>query len=129
MLSQVPSGVADKLIVPSTTLAQRAQELLDAMRHALVSGGRSESWVAFETPEGGLTLLENFHDTLESLRWSRGAQRVWRVRRAGSRLIAEGVSGQTCCRLEAPAPPSPALRLLDPPIPYDVRTEPPLLGI
>lgn len=99
------------------------------MRQALASGGRTETWVAFETPEGGLTLLENFDGTLESLRWTRGAQRVWRVRRAGSRLIAEGISAQTCCRLEVPAPPTPTLRLLDPAVPYDLRAEPPLLGI
>lgn len=103
------------------TLAEGAQDLLDAMGHALASGGRTEIWLAYETPEGGIALLENCLDAPESLRWSRGAQRVWRVRRAGSRLIAEGYSGDNCCRLEAPAPPPPALALLQRAVPYEVR--------
>lgn len=97
------------------------------MRHALASGGRSESWLAYETPEGGIALLEDCLDPPESLRWSRGAQRVWRVRRAGARLIAEGYSGDNCCRLEAPAPPTPALQLLRRAVPYEVRPALPLL--
>lgn len=102
------------------TLAQRAQELLDAMRDALASGGAIENWLAYETPEGGLTLLEDCDESPESLQWTRGARRIWRVRRVGARLIAEGFSGHSCCRLEAPAPKSPALRLLHPTIPIDL---------
>ncbi|HRJ19323.1 MAG TPA: hypothetical protein PLF84_09765 [Bryobacteraceae bacterium] len=105
----------------TSPLAHRAQELLDAMRDSLASGGSIETWVAFETAEGGLTLLEDCHDAPESLRWSRGAQRIWRVRRVGNRLIAEGFAGDVCCRLEAPAPRSEVTRLLERAIPYEVR--------
>lgn len=107
----------------TTALAEKAQELLDAMGEALASGGRVEHWTAYETAEGGLALIEEFHAGPESLLWSRGAKRVWRVRRAGGRLIAEGYSAEGCCRLEAPAPATPALRLLHREIPYELRPE------
>jgi hypothetical protein len=106
------------------SLAERAQELLDAMRDALASGGAIETWLAYETPEGGLALLEDCYETPESLRWTRGAQRVWRVRRIGSRLVAEGFAGSACCRLDAPAPRNPVLQLLNRSIPLDINTIP-----
>jgi hypothetical protein len=94
-------------------LAQRAQELLDAMREAIAGGGSIETWIAFETPEGGLTLVEGCTDPPESFRWSHGARRVWRVRRMGARLVAEGFAGDACCRLEAPSPKTEAVRMLE----------------
>lgn len=91
------------------------------MRDSLASGGSVETWVAYETPEGGLTLLEDYTGAPESLRWTRGARCVWRVRRLGGRLVAEGFAGESCCRLEGPAPRTPALQLLAREAPYLVR--------
>lgn len=100
-------------------LALRAQELLEAMRDSLSCGGSAETWVAYETPEGGFTLIEDCQDEPESFRWDRGARRVWRVRRQGARLIAEGFEGDSCCRMESPAPRVPALRMLERTVPFE----------
>lgn len=104
-------------------LALRAQELLEAMRDSLSCGGSVETWVAYETPEGGLTLLEDCRDAPESFRWDRGARRVWRVRRQGARLIAEGFEGDSCCRIEGPAPRVPALRMLERTVPFEYAAD------
>lgn len=62
-------------------------------------------WTFFIGPEGGIQMVAGADEPLETLRLTRGARAVWRVRREHGSVRVEGRMGKERCLIEMPAEP------------------------
>ncbi|MBI4889320.1 MAG: hypothetical protein HY821_01765 [Acidobacteria bacterium] len=66
------------------------------------AAGEASDWTVFFGPQGGLEMVLGTAESLESLSWTRGASRSWRITHGNARVRVEGRHGHEACVLEAP---------------------------
>jgi len=85
-------------------LKSDAAKMMEVMRGAYSAHIPSQDWVVFVGPEGGYQFIADYGGTLDSLRWSEGAVRSWRLARRCNSLVVEGSSAAGKCVIEEQAP-------------------------
>ncbi len=83
------------------TLSSETRTLLAAAADCAAAGEPSD-WTVFYGPQGGLQMVLGAEESLESLSWTRGASRAWRITHGNTRVQVEGRAGAERCCLEAP---------------------------
>jgi len=92
---------------------ENAQRILATAEEALRAGSTATEWTILVDDNGGLQMIADTDQPLDSYRWDRGTTMAYRVRRAANALVLEGCGPGQSCRIQTQPRPAIVRRLLD----------------